>query len=401
MDLKPHGLAEESSAGVTRALHSLVPLSWQLGFRDMGIFGVVCDGLVTLSAVALPHHAPHFLRLGSAQRSFRYGSNAQHSVHIIDLHDVYGSPEMPEPDDVLVFVHGGAWGSGKPWMYRITAAGLARNGLRARYVVLLEYPVYPVTSILQQRNCVCEAMRFIRSMQWRDQMHQYSSASSSSSLSSSSSSPSSSQSLPSAPPVPRLILAGHSSGANVCALALLHAAREGYRLADAFLGLSGVYDVGKHFEYERSRGVHLISPMGGAAGWGRQGTFQECSPTVILQQWAHDCSKLSAFFPECCLILHGTEDSTVPITSSMDFVKALHSAGVGVGVAGAGRGVSTAYPQVGHVHPMIELMSEESSLCLDAIIRWRETGHGWSAVPSTAKSDLRATTTAHSQRSKL
>ena len=40
------------------------------------------------------------------------------------------------------------------------------------------------------------------------------------------------------------------------------------------LGLCGVYDVGRHYEYEDSRGVALLSTMGRAMG-GRE-KFPQC-----------------------------------------------------------------------------------------------------------------------------
>jgi acetyl esterase/lipase len=357
MDLPPHGLLEEASAPLTRLLHELVPLSLQTGFRDYGMFAKICDALVTISAATLPMHAPSFLLLGSAQRSYRYGPSPQHNVHVIDLCEAHPPEDSDRANDslssdILVFVHGGAWGSGKPWMYRLAAAGLAKHALGARLIALVEYPVYPSASIPQQRDCVCAAVRFVKehAQTWLQSQTWTGTGTGSGPRGTL--------------PLGRVVLCGHSSGANISALALLLAAHEGYCLADAFIGLSGVYDVGKHFEYERSRGVHLISPMGGAAGFGRLGQGQaqiwECSPTSLLRQWALDCPKVSAFFPQTSLLLHGADDSTVPLTSTLEFARELQRAGVAV---------RTAFPRVGHVHPIVELMSPPgpSSPCLDAV----------------------------------
>ena len=48
-------------------------------------------------------------------------------------------------------------------------------------------------------------------------------------------------------------LVGHSSGANICALAVLHAATSCQRLVHSFVGFNGVYDIGKHFLFESTR----------------------------------------------------------------------------------------------------------------------------------------------------
>ena len=107
----------------------------------------------------------------------------------------------------------------------------------------------------------------------------------------------------------RVTLVGHSAGAQICSMALLHrcgvagdrheppsapalemdrdAEREtrvdastaiDRRQPRAFVGLCGVYDIARHYDYEDSRGVALVSTMGRAMG-GRE-KFAECSPLV-------------------------------------------------------------------------------------------------------------------------
>jgi len=149
-------------------------------------------------------------------------------------------------------------------------------------------------------------------------------------------------------PVPRkLILSGHSSGANITALALLAACADGHRLCDAYVSLSGVFDVCKHYEFERSRGVHVVSPMGAAAGKD-ESRFWESSPTLVLQQLPLPRGHVASFFPPC-LFLHGTMDTTVPMTSSMEMASELSKHGVQV---------HTAFPAVDHVQPMLELLED-------------------------------------------
>jgi len=166
MDLKPHNLSQELDHSysygdaVTRKLHKLIPHLFQTGFRDHGLFRSIADASVITAAAGMPHFANRFLNLGSMQKSFQYGETSRHMVHVIDLAGLEGTntssnqgtgttggttgttgiiasgtgdrdrgahdkdPEDTEANNnnnndknVLVFVHGGAWGSGKPWMY--------------------------------------------------------------------------------------------------------------------------------------------------------------------------------------------------------------------------------------------------------------------------------------------
>ena len=69
----------------------------------------------------------------------------------------------------------------------------------------------------------------------------------------------------------RMVVIGHSSGAHISALHLLTGCapatcrgggedkKEGRILG--FIGLSGVYDIGKHYLHEKQRGVHEISAL--------------------------------------------------------------------------------------------------------------------------------------------
>jgi acetyl esterase/lipase len=84
-------------------------------------------------------------------------------------------------------------------------------------------------------------------------------------------------------PLAPLMLCGHSSGAHICALYLLNAASAGDdTLTDAFVGLSGVYDIEQHYIWEACRGVHEVSPMK-AASLGEH-RFPDFSPTTLLQR---------------------------------------------------------------------------------------------------------------------
>eukprot|EP01034_Spumella_vulgaris_P022826 gene22826-28999_t len=182
-----------------------------------------------------------------------------------------------------------------------------------------------------------------------------------------------------------IILAGHSSGANICALALLDAlcveqrAQQSDRLpslqvsgvtapfsnVEAFIGLAGVYDIEKHFLFESARGVHEISPMAAAAG-GPSG-FALCSPTLLSRQIVLEKDvKLGLVSSVDCVLIHGTEDTTVPHTSSEEFAVELKALGFNT---------VTNYVKCDHGAPILDLMFLDtlSTEVTEAILKaWEE-----------------------------
>ena len=70
---------------------------------------------------------------------------------------------------------------------------------------------------------------------------------------------------------------------------------------------------------------------------------------------------LSNLFPPT-LVLHGIEDTTVPISSSIDFANELLRHNVNV---------KTAFPIGGHIHPILDMIHYEvSSPCGDSLYAW-------------------------------
>ena len=308
-----HNLKSSPEDAYTRSIHEILPHTFQTSLRD-GWFRSIMDMGATLLGTSLAVQQPRllhkFLLLGTKRRLLRYGKTENHKLHIFPCCDC---------GPVVVFVHGGAWGSGKPWMYRLVAHSIGEI-IGACAVVLIEYPVYPDATILNQRDSVREALRFIRQHQ-RDLFNSQGNTS--------------------------LVISGHSSGANICALALLEHAAEGssFPLVDLFIGLSGVYCVKTHYLFEKSRGVHLISPMGAAA----DGIPSTASPTLLIEHGGLR-EKAALNFP-ATLLLHGSDDVTVPVTSSADFANALRRCGIYV---------QTAFPNgSGHADPLMDLMRKE------------------------------------------
>jgi acetyl esterase/lipase len=116
----------------------------------------------------------------------------------------------------------------------------------------------------------------------------------------------------------RVVLAGHSAGAHLSALALMddrflpaygHAATE----LCGWVGMSGVYDIAAEYEFWLAQGVTaevMEEVMGG------QANFEAASPIHYLQ----------ASLPPL-LLIHGDRDETVPIGMSVDFHTALQAVG--------------------------------------------------------------------------
>ena len=165
-----------------------------------------------------------------------------------------------------------------------------------------------------------------------------------------------------------LVLSGHSSGANICTLAVLKSLEGHFHLADALINLSGVFHLYKHYLWEKARGVHLISPMRGAAN--RAGGFDICSPTVLIQR------NLPAYHPHeeredvtrlmwpRTLVVHGVDDRTVPLSSSMEFVRELALRRVFV---------DTAFiPHMDHATPIMDLLQSnpQKTPTGQALVRW-------------------------------
>ena len=77
---------------------------------------------------------------------------------------------------------------------------------------------------------------------------------------------------------PQISLVGHSAGAHLGAMALLHRVASAgrqlnshndqqsvkFRMPASFIGIAGVYDISQHFDYERRRGVEVC--FGGHPG---------------------------------------------------------------------------------------------------------------------------------------
>ncbi|KAL7546918.1 hypothetical protein ACHAWF_010244 [Thalassiosira exigua] len=402
---------------LTRFLGATLSLERQHRWRDTGKFGRVADGMVTVGCptVALGHwrEAWEFMELtgapspGAVGGDYRKSSNGKkslgkngwtrerlvygdHPSQHLDLFipsrkwqaDVATTPKDDDEDrkhgripvrGTVFFVHGGAWGSGKPWMYRLVAPSFLRLGFA---VVVAGYRVYPLApSIHDQCRDVRRAWDACEGT--LDELVQ---------------------------PVDggggdggdgwvgNLVM-GHSSGAHVALLVLVdmigerakgdsspsssdtnHAPINSYPWnPDFFVGLSGPYDISHHFDYEAGRGVEQISPMMPICGHSRE-NFDKASPARRLRHLVAKYGELLIRQRSPPLLLvHGIEDATVPFTATADAGRALR---------GCGMDCDELYlEETGHQDVVMHFMlgGRARDLALDWMVTRRARGEGLAA----------------------
>ena len=205
----------------------------------------------------------------------------------LDLHRPSG--EAKELLPVVVFVYGGAWGSGSRAQYAKACGTLAEKC--GALVCVGDYRLSPHAHCADMVSDVRDALVWTleHCASWGGD--------------------------PS-----RVCVVGHSAGAHLIALTLLRCAslfRE--RICKVVL-LAGVYDIDSHYAYERSWGVEFISPMAPAM---RVDGFAENSPLTQVERLASGVSLCRG----TVLVVHGDQDDVVPVSASLTFASALERAG--------------------------------------------------------------------------
>lgn len=313
----PHVTFSPSSGdSFTRFLGSLLPVWYQNYARDHGIFRSISDYGVTFSVPSLavfnPKATINFFNLTKMKHTIYYGDHPSQHVDLF-------YPET-EYRGMVFFVHGGAWGSGMPWMYRLCATPFLEEGL---VVAIVGYRTYPDGSVRDQVDDLELAyqylkMKFPHITAVASELEQHTNAS-----------------------YIGAVLVGHSSGAHIALLWIVEQIEkriqnEAFQITkffDHFIGLSGVYNISHHFDYEAGRGVEELSPLKPACGSTRE-HFLFYSPAVRLQKILSDSSfskniSIYDFMPRI-LFVHGIDDTTVPFTSTADAGRILRSCGVGI-----------------------------------------------------------------------
>jgi acetyl esterase/lipase len=222
-------------------------------------------------------------------------------------------PQQHEQSKGLVVVcHGGAWGSGRPWMYRLTACPFLNKGYT---VAIWGYRTWPDAGVDGQ---VDDLNRALQTLQTRY------------------------------PSMPTTTLVGHSSGAHVAVLGVL---RENLPTVNHLVSIAGVYDIPSHYEYEKGRGVEQISALQPACGHVRN-EWQKRSPTCLLKEM-----KRPRELPNM-LLLHGAKDTVVPYTSATNFHQSLNHGRLAI------------LPAVEHAETVLQLMMGGETQ--DVVMAWLE-----------------------------
>lgn len=231
-----------------------------------------------------------------------YGDHPLQRLEIMSTPSCRASGE----NKVVFFCHGGAWGSGKPFMYR----NVAQPFLEQNYtVVMWGYRTYPtVLDVQGQVDDLCQALDHVA-----DTMKS-----------------------------PRITVMGHSTGGHVALLTLLnnpHYAIDG--IVSNVISLSAVYDIPSHYVHETSRGVEEISPLQPICG-GSEKAWRTVSPVHLARQ--RQRSKEQGLQLPRCLVVHGAQDTVVPCTQAYDFAGAYEDATFAL------------LPDAGHVCTVMDLM---------------------------------------------
>jgi len=330
--------------------------------RDSGFLRFMCD---TLSLFALPsvcstyqHALPNFLALTDIPvwlwrhlhsvlkldddldkkslvrentfESIKYGGHPMQVAHLMrPLFFEKDDTMYRRKDRLVVFIHGGAGGSGRPWMYRLVARPL----LQLNYsVAVIGYRTYPDTDIFGQVKDVKLATEKIL-----QQSPEFAGND--------------------------VTIIGHSSGSTIGLLSILDEDFLRRVSLGAFISLSGVFDIVKHFQYELGRGLEEISPMKAACG-GSEAAFMECSPTYLVDGFVRKHG--SSLLPKM-LFVHGALDDTVPYTSATELIQELHK-GIVDQPSETRRFQTLILPKVGHADTVIQFMMGGETR--DRVLSW-------------------------------
>jgi len=126
----PNRLDLHSNDTALKWLHGTLPLSVQHQLRDNGILRFFADmGVLAIAPLLLTLHPsviPRAVKLYNRRRTFAYG---QHAHQTIDYYTCdQGASDCMANAPAVAFVHGGAWGSGRPWMYQLMVDTLLALG---------------------------------------------------------------------------------------------------------------------------------------------------------------------------------------------------------------------------------------------------------------------------------
>lgn len=298
-----------------------IPPPLQLYLRDSGLLRGSVDNLTRLIAGPAfyfedPHCFPHFIRISEyphtlaeitrtlmlkifntvsmkeklesfSRISFHkefYGTYPNQKADVMIKEDLLYMDSLDTEGEknntpLFIFIHGGAWGSGFPTMYRLLSLPFLERNYR---VAILGYRVYPQGDMDDQIEDLTKAVEYFTD--------KYASLNSGSTERS------------------KVILMGHSSGSQIAMLSALQGRIVGK--VDAIIAMSGVYDLRVSLEKEIEEGLSYISPMLPAC----RGMLEKYSPVLLMEKLqsqeeeeSKDVIAMKVLPP--ILLLHGEEDT--------------------------------------------------------------------------------------------
>jgi acetyl esterase/lipase len=275
--------------------------------RDSGGFRWVMNTATRLIAAPqfyqdYPHCFPDFIRISGSE--YPWLLRTMRTLQIIPDHlpdvnfakESYGSHHLQQAEilvnqpqkldngmstlpPLFFFLHGGAWGSGFPTMYRLISVPFLQRGYRA---IILGYRTYPDGNVEEQVDDLANAVRHFS--------QQYGGIGGDK---------------------PTIVLMGHSSGAHITLLAALQGR---IPCVDAIIAQSGVYDCAAQVEHEQTLGIDQLSPLSPVTGMTRA-SMDRYSPTWLVSEGGE--IENSPFPP--LLLIHGEDDTVVLPSSSTLF----------------------------------------------------------------------------------
>ena len=285
-------------------LRQNLPVQVQYFMRDFGLVRAIMDGSIALGIPYIIQQYPSalsdFLRLSGCYQlaafleSFEiidpgqdcepvtferisYGNSSENFVDVM-------TPKMKPSNDLplVIFVHGGAFGSGFPAMYRLMAIPFLSSTYN---VAIVGYRTYPNGLATDQMEDVRSAIGLLQ------------------------------RKFPGAKDI---TLIGHSTGAYLLTTSALLGKLEDFDHISRIIALAGLYDIPSHYQFEKERGVERVSPLSVACG----GTYQRWKSLSPLRMLSTPRRVEDDTRTPRMLAFHGNNDTTVPPGSSIQFAEA-------------------------------------------------------------------------------
>jgi acetyl esterase/lipase len=209
-----------------------------LGMVTVIPYGLRAFALHRSLSASPPHHTRTPSTLVSLARAIPYGPGPRNAIDIYlpcgpgmhDMHDEDNDREHvdmhPVKRPVMLFVHGGVWAAGERFHYAPMAVRCAQAGIIS---AVISYTLYPEAKVPTMVGEVEAALDWTL-----DNISRYGGDPS------------------------RIILVGHSAGAQLSALTLIQSSISGFTtnskgMPCAFVGMAGVYNIKEHYQYEKGR----------------------------------------------------------------------------------------------------------------------------------------------------